>query len=186
MDFTWEVQGATPTTIDPSDKLQFADGNFDGPILATTYNESTHVKTSGNADKSAGNTPNNNKFISQANGTGGDSQVDVGAGTVDLDAVVDAEAVLKINITDVAPFSITDAIFYSYDGLDTTTPAPGVVTKAAEVGNANFTDADNINDALELGDQGSDTSHDYFIILSKSPASAGLKTGKDRIELTVV
>lgn len=92
------LQGATPTEIEATDKLQLAGGTFDSRIVVGAYNASTHVKTAADADKSAANTPKNNKFISQAGGTGGDSQVDVGAGTVDLDAVASGNAADQVEL----------------------------------------------------------------------------------------
>jgi hypothetical protein len=182
--FTFGLQGTTPTTIDATDKLQFANGVFDGKITVDEYNASTHVKTAANADKSASNTPNNNKFISQAGGTAGDSQADWGDGTEDLDAIASGEAALKINFADAESMITEDAIFYAYDGSTPATPPSGLDVRAAEVGDANFTEAEGSGSAFALTDQGAGTSHDFFIVLSASPTSVGAKTGKVRIELT--
>ncbi len=182
--FTHTLQGATPTVIDATDKLQFANGTFDGKITVDEYNDSNHVKTAANADKSSANTPNNVKFISQAGGTGGDSQADWGDGTEDLDQITTAEANLKINFADDASVITEDAIFYAYDGSTPATAPSGINFKAAEVGNANFTDAEGSGSALALADNSAGTSHDFFIACSASPSSVGAKTGKYRIELT--
>lgn len=72
--FTWYLQGTSPTTIDATDKFQFAGGTFDSAITVGAYNASSHVKSSGNADDSSGNGPKNSKFISQTGGTAGKSQ----------------------------------------------------------------------------------------------------------------
>ncbi len=182
--FTFTLQGATPTVIAATDKLQFAAGTFDSKITVNEYNSSTHVKDSEDADKSAANTPKNNKFISATGGTGGDSQVDVGAGTVDLDSVTSGNAALKINFADDASVITEDAVFYAYDGTTPATPPVGLDVEAAEVGDANFTQAEGSGAALALADQGAGTSHDFFIVLSVSPTSVGAKTGKIRVELT--
>ena len=39
--FTWTLQGATPTTIDATDKIQFAGATFGSPITVGSYNDST-------------------------------------------------------------------------------------------------------------------------------------------------
>jgi hypothetical protein len=138
------------------------------------------------ADKSAANTPKNNKFISQAGGTGGDSQVDVGAGTVDLDSVSTGDAALKVNFSDAAEVSVIDAVVYGYDGTTPATAPVGVDLRLAEVGDANFTEAEGSGAPCELADQTTPaTSHDFFVVASASPTSVGLKTAFAlRCELT--
>ncbi len=183
--FTFYLQGGTPTEIEATDKLQFAGGTFDRRIAVDAYNASTHVKTAADADKSAANTPKNNKFISQAGGTGGDWQVDIGAGTVDLDTVSDANAALKINFADAASVAVVDAVVYAYDGSTPATPPPGVDVRLAETGDANFTEAEGSGSPLELADQTTPaTSHDYFIVASASPTSVGLKAYAYAMSLT--
>lgn len=184
--FAWQLQGGSPTTIDSQDVLQFAGGTFDSPIPVNTYNESTHVKDGDDdSDKSSSNTPNNNKFVSQSGGTGGDSQADWGDGTEDLDQITNGEAALKVNFSDASSVEVVDAVIYSYDGSTPATPASNVDVRLAEVGDANFTEAEGSGAALALTDQDTPaTSHDYYIVASMSPATAGLKTGKLRMELT--
>ncbi len=184
--FTFTLQGATPTVIEATDVLQFAGaGGFDSKVTVGEYNDTTHVKSSGAANDSSGNTPNNNKFISQAGGTGGDSQADWGDGTEDLDQITDAECALLINFADASSVAITDAIFYAYDGSTTTAAPTGVTFVAAEQGDTNFTGAEGSGSALALADQAAATSHDYYIVPSASPDSVGLKSAFAlRIELT--
>lgn len=182
--FTWELQGTTPTTIEATDKVQFAGSAFDSAIAVTEWNDSTHVKSSGGSNDSSGNTPNNVKFISQSGGTGGDSQADWGDGTEDLDAITNAEATLKINFSDASSVATSDAVFYAYDGTTPATAPVNVSIVAAEVGDANWTTIEGSGSALALEDNTAATSHDYFIAVSASPDTAGLKTGSLRIELT--
>lgn len=174
--YIWTLQGVTPTTIDATDLIQFAGGTFDSPIVVSEYNDSTHVESSVGADDSSANTPNNNKFISQAGGTGGDSQADWGDGIEDIDAILDAECALKINFSHASAVAVSGHIIYAYDG---TTPATGPVDVTfviAEQGDANFTAADGSASALGVTDSGSSTSHDFFFIVSASPDSVGEKT----------
>jgi hypothetical protein len=184
--FTFVLQGSTPTTIEATDILQFAGaGGFDSKITVGAYNDTTHVKSSVGANDSSANTPNNNKFISQSGGTGGDSQADWGDGTEDLDAITTAEATLKINFADGASVVTEDAIFYAYDGSTTTAVPTGVTFQCAEVGDANFTNAEGSAAALTINDDTASTSHDYYIVVSASPESVGLKDAFSvRIELT--
>ena len=184
--FTHTLQGTTPTTIEDTDILQFAgSGGFDSKITVASYNDTTHVKSSVGADDSSGNTPKNSKFISQSGGTGGDSQVDIGGGTVDLDTISTANCPLKINFADDASVSTEDAIFYSYNGTAPATAMVGVDFRAAEQGDANWTEAEGSGSALALADNSTPgTSHDFFLLVSASPTSVGLKEGAYRIELT--
>lgn len=183
--FTWYLQGTSPTTIDATDKFQFAGGTFDSAITVGAYNSSSHVKSSGNADDSSGNGPKNSKFISQTGGNAGKSQVDVGSGTVDLDSVTTGNCPLKINFSHGSSVVTTGCIFYAYDGTTTTTAPTGVTFKAAEQGDTNWTAAAGSASGVTINDDTTATSHDYYILLSASPDSVGLKSAfKLRMELT--
>ena len=186
--FLWELQGSSDTTIADTDILQFAGaGGFNEPVFITQYQDTTHVKTSGGSDKSSGNTPNNVKFISQAGGTGGDSEADWGDGTEDIDAITDAEATLKITVSEAVSVTVTDPVFYSYEqGGDQADPAPDIDVRAFEVGDANFTQIEGSASALSLSDSGTPaTSHDFYIGISQSPEAVGLKPATLRFEAIV-
>jgi hypothetical protein len=184
--FTWQLQGSTPTTIASTDILQFAGaGGFDSKVTVNAYNDSTHVKSSGGANLSSANTPNNVKFISQTGGTGGDSQADWGDGTEDIDAITNGEATLKINFSDASSVITEDAIFYAYNGTTPATAPANVDVRCAEVGDALFTQAEGSGSALTINDDTASTSHDYYILVSASPLTVGLKSAfAFRIELT--
>lgn len=174
--FTWYLQGSTPTELEATDILQFAGGTFDAPITVDEYNDSTHVESSVGADDSDGNTPNNNKFISQAGGTAGDSQADWGDGTEDLDAITDGECTLKINFAHASAVAVSSNTFFAFDGSTPATAPTDIDVRAAESGDANFTEAEGSGSAVSIADSGSATSHDFYISLSCSPASVGEKT----------
>lgn len=185
--FTWTLQGTTPTTITPGTHyLQFAGSTFDSAIAVNSYNDSTHVEAiSGGTNVSSGNTPNNNKFISQAGGGGGDSQADWGDGTEDIDAILDAECALKLNFAHGSAVAVSSHIIYAYDGSTTTAVPTDVDFRIAESGDANFTEAEGSAAACSVTDSGSATSHDFYFIVSASPTAVGEKTAfKIRSELT--
>ena len=187
--FTRTLQGATPTDIGATDILQFAGaGGFDDPVFVGEYNDTTHVKSDAGVDDSSANTPNNNKFISQAGGTGGDSQADWGDGTEDLDQITEAEAALKINVSDAGDITVTDPVFFSYDpGATPADPLAGIDVRAAEVGDANFTECEGSVSPLLLADSDTPaTSHDFFIVISKSPTAIGLKSDTLRFEAVII
>lgn len=184
--FVWTLQGTSPTTIDGGgtpDKVQFAGaGGFNTAITVGQWNDTTHVKSNAGANDSSGNTPNNNKFISQSGGTGGDSQVAHSGGTTDLDATTQAQAALKIDFSDGAVGSVTTSAvtFYSYDG---TTPATaqsniefrsGEVTDGAE--DANFSTPHGSGAGMTLNGQGPAANHIWYVVVTASPTTPGLKT----------
>lgn len=184
--FTWYLQGTSPTTIEATDIIQFAgSGGFDTAVTVGEYNDTTHVESSVGANDSSGNTPNNNKFISQTGGTAGDSQADWGDGTEDIDAILAAECALKINFSDASSVTTTSAIFYAYDGTTTTAVPTGVTFQAAEQGDIVFTNAEGSAAAVTVNDDTAATSHDYYFLISASPESVGEKTAFAlRMELT--
>ena len=184
--FTWALQGGTPTTVEATDIVQFAGSSgFDAKVTVGEYNDTTHVESSGGANDSSSNTPNNVKFISQSGGTGSDSQADWGDGTEDIDAITDAECTLEINFSDASSVITESAIFYAYDGSTTTTAPTGVTFVAFESGDTNFTAAEGSGSAVSLADQSTGTSHDFYVGCSVSPDSVGLKDSFTlRIELT--
>lgn len=184
--FAFTLQGSTPTTIGATDILQFAGASgFGTAITVNSYNDTTHVESSGGSDQSSGNTPNNNKFVSQTGGTGGDSQADWGGGTEDLDQITTAEASLKINFSHGSAVALTNVIFYAYDASTTTAVPTDVDFRCAEVGDTNFVEAEGSGSALSLNDSSSNTSHDFYLVVSASPTDVGTKTAfAIRMELT--
>jgi hypothetical protein len=183
--YTWYLQGASPTTIEATNIIQFAAATFGSPITVNAYNNTTHVESSVGANDSSGNTPKNNKFISQTGGTGGDSQVDVGAGTVDLDSVTTGNCALKINFSHATSVVTTGHIVYAYDGTTTTAVPTEVDCRIAEQGDANWTEAEGSAAGCTITDDTTGTSHDYYILISASPTTVGAKTAfKIRSELT--
>lgn len=177
--FAWTLQGTTDTTIDPTDIVQFAGaGGFNTNVTVSQYQDTMHVKSSGGSDNSAGNGPKNSKYISA-------TQVDLGAGTVNLSTMSTGDAPIKVNFSDAASVSTSGAIFYAYDGTTTTTGPTGVTFQAAEQGDTNWTGAEGSGSAVSLTDQAASTSHDFFLAVSASPDSVGLKNNFSlRIELT--
>lgn len=175
----WQLQGATPTTIDATDYIQFSDGTFDNPITVSSYNDGTHVRSSGGADDSSGNTPNNVKYI--ASGT-----ADWGDGTEACNAMLDSEATLKIAISETSSITVTDISFYAYDGTTTTNAPTGMTVQAFEQGDSAWTQIHGSGSALSVTDSSTPaTDHYFYIALSASPSSVGVKSAnKVRIEFT--
>ena len=176
---TWVLQGTTPTTIDATDSIAFSDGTFGNAIEVSAFNDGTHVRSSGGANDSSANTPNNVKYI--ASGTG-----DWGAGTETLTAILDAENSLKVTVAFDSAITISAATIYAYDGTTTATAPAGMDVYMFESGDAAWTNVDGSAAALSLTDKGTPaTSHDYYMSISASPSSVGVKSAnKVRMEFT--
>ena len=169
MTVTWTMQGGTPTEIDATDVLRFAGGAFATKVEVSSYQTSTHVRLDGGTDKTDGDTPTNVTYI--ASGTG-----DWGDGTEAMADILDAECSLKINLADAASVAITSHTLYSYDGSTTTAVPTGVTFQAAESGDAAWTNAEGSAAALTITDSAASISHDFYVSVSASPESVGLKS----------
>ena len=188
--FVWTKQGATDVTVGATNIVQFNNDTFNGAIAVNSWNDGTFVATtSQTGDLTSGKTPTNNKFISQTGGTAGDSQVDNGAGTVDLDATTQGEAALKIVFSDTASVTTSSVTFYSYDGTTSATAATGVDFRCAEVTTGSvdiiWTEAEGSGAGMTLDGQGPGTAHTWYISVTASPTTVGLKTALGmEVELT--
>lgn len=182
--FTWELQSADiygqPTEIGETDVLQFAGAEFNDSIFVGEYNDSTHVRASGGTDLSDGNLPNNNKFVDT-------DSVEVNGGTAqDLDTVAEDEAILRIEVEEGVNVTVTNAIFYSYNGSNPATAVTGLDVRAAEVGDTNFVQIHGSGSPLSLADSDTPaTIHEFFIIMSVGLTALGLQSGKMRFEAVV-
>ena len=82
----------------------------------------------------------------------------------------------------VSSVEIADAVFFCFN-TTAVTPPVGEDIRAAEVGDANFTQAEGSGSPLLLADQLTPaTNHDYYITISSSPTSVGLKSNTMRWE----
>lgn len=176
--FVWTLQGSSPTTIDATDKIQFAGSAFDAAIEVGSYNDSTHVESSGGANDSSGNSPHNTKFLTS-------STVSLnGAGSANLNTISTANSPIKVNFSHGSAVACTEVKAYFYDGTTPATAPTGVTAKLAEQGDSSWADAEGSGAALSLADSASATSHNWYLLPSMSPDSVGTKTGKIRFELT--
>lgn len=170
--YVWTLQGTTPTTIDATDIIQFAGAAFGNAVFIGNYQDSTHVKSSGGANDSLGNSPHNTKYVDATHYI-----LDGGASTV-LDAThpTNAECPLKLNFSHGSSVVITNHIIYAYDGAVTTNAPTGVTFKIAEKTNTAWTEAGGSAAALAVADHTTATSHDFYFLISAAPASVGLKS----------
>lgn len=177
--YAWTLQGTTPTTIEATDIIQFAGATFDSAITVGSYNDSTHVESSVGANDSDGNTPHNSKYL-----TSNTVSID-GGGSESLSGVTTGNCPLKINFSHGSAVAVSNHVVYAYDGSTTTAVPTGVTFQIAEQGDANWTNAEGSGAALSVADSGSNTSHDFYFLISASPESVGEKTAFTvRSELT--
>jgi hypothetical protein len=178
-DYTWSLQGTTPTTIAATDILQFAGATFDSAITVGEYNDSTHVETNTATNKSSGNSPHNTKYLTS-------STVSLnGAASANVSTISTANCPLKINFAHSTAVAVSGHTIYAYNGTTTTTGPTDVTFYIAEQGAANWTAASGSASALAVTNSASSTSHDFFFLVSASPTSVGEKTAfAIRSELT--
>ena len=150
--------------------VQFAGSVFNAAIFTTNYQDGTHAKTAGGADKSSGNTPHNTKYL--AAGTVSLN----GAGSAAVNTIGTADCPLLINFSHGVAVDITDHFVYAYDGANTANPPTDVTFQIAEQGDAAWTGAGGSGAALGVTDSLAAASHDFFFLISASPDTVGQKT----------
>jgi hypothetical protein len=174
--FTTYLQGDTDTEVGASDVLQFAGGSFDDPISVGSYNSSMHVKNSGGTEDSSGNNPNNVAYVSSNQGDWGD-------GTESLSSITNSECTELIEFSHGSAVETSSAEFYFWGASHNAAPSD-VTLYASEQGDSDWSQAVTGSSALGLGDQGSTTTHNFYIAVSASPDSVGEKSFNQRVELT--
>jgi len=176
----WKLQGTTATTIDETDSIAFSDGTFGHPIQVGSYNDGTHVRSSAGVDDSASNSPHNTKYLTSTT-----MSLD-GGSSANLSTLTTANSPLKITVSESVNITVTDIKMYAYDGTTTTNAPSGMNVYLAEQGDSSWTQAHGSGNALELGDHSTAaTSHDFYVAISASPTSVGVKSAnKIRIEFT--
>lgn len=168
--YTWTLQGTSPTTIDSSDIIQFAGAVFGSAIFVDDYQDSTHVKSSGGANDSFGNSPHNSKYIS-------DTNVSIDGGSSGLvESVTTANCPLKINFSHGSSVAISAHYLYAYDGSDTENAPTEVTFKVCEQGTTPWVEAGGSAAALAVADRTTATSHNFYFMISASPTTVGLKS----------
>jgi len=176
--FVWTWQGTTDQTIGTANVIQFNDGTFDNPITVGAYNDGTMIASAGGGGQTnltSGKAPHNNKYL-----TASTISID-GAGSTALNVTSEANCGLKIVFSDTASVTTSSVTFYAFDGGTPTTDAPvGVTFQCAEETtgskDATWTNADGSGSAVTLVGQGPGTAHTWYIALSASPDSVGLKS----------
>lgn len=187
--FNWEVYCDTPNWKDiTSNTFVFAGSATDltVPITVGEYNTGTHLGTADpGTDQCGTNHSRNMKYISS-------TQVDIGGGTVTLNTtnVADTQMTLRVKFTDATSVITSSARFYTFDGANTQNEAVGITAYAVErvsgmstwtlinddTGN---TGGDTGGERLSLADQGTSTTHYFYVGVSAAPQSVGAKTSFD-------
>ncbi len=174
----WKLQGATATTIDATDSIAFSDGTFGQPIQVGSYNDGTHVRSSSGVDDSASNSPHNTKYLTST------TMSLNGGASANLNTLTTGNSPLKITVTESVNITVTDIKMYAYDGTTTTNAPSGMNVYLAEQGDSSWTQAHGSGNALTLDDHSTAaTSHDFYVAISASPTSVGVKSAnKLRLE----
>lgn len=175
--FTWTGQATdTPTndvTIGATDKFSFYATNFNDAITTTAFQDSSHVENSGNTETCTGGVHmSNTKWVSSTN-------VDInGAGSEVLSgtAPTNAECPLKINFAHGSAVATSSNTFWADDGATSTAVPTDVTFQAGEQADTTWTQAEGSAAGVTVADSASSTSHDFFLFMSASPDTVGVKT----------
>lgn len=162
-----DVEIVGPAT---NDELSFYGSTFDSAITVGSYQDSTHVETSGNSDKCSTNHIHNCKYVDsdEVNIDGG------GAETLGASAPTEAECTLRIRFNHTSSVETSNGTFWAYDGTTDTAVPTDVTFQAVEQGDTAWTQAEGSGSALSLNDNGTPaTDHDFYIACSASPDAVG-------------
>lgn len=180
--FTWTAQLTSGTlTIGATDKVGFYGASFGDAITVGAYQDSTHIENSGGTHQCTVNHVHNLKYGDATHFT-----LDGGASTLlAAGAPTTAQCPLKINFAHASAVATSAAKFWAYDGSTDTAVPTNVTVKAIEQSNTSWGTPAGRASAITLADQASNTSHDYYIGVSASPAAVGdLTAFAFKIELT--
>lgn len=167
----WELGGTTDTVIDATDYIQFSDGTFDNPITVGSYNAGTHVRSSGGANDSSANTPNNNEYVDATH-----VKINGGASAL-LSTITDAQCALEITVGYDTNITVTDITIFAYDGTTEATAPTNLDVYLAEGGVGTWVNADGSASAADIADSSTPaTSHVFYVAMSVSPSAVGTQS----------
>lgn len=165
--------------LDTSDRVWWAATAFGSNIAVNSYQDSTHISDNNDVHLCTTHHVHNTKYLSATT-----LSLD-GNSSSNLSTLTQSNTGLKLTFADISAVSTTSGSFYAFDGTTDGNPAGGVNFQAAEGGvSSSWVAANGSGSALGLEDQGSSTSHDFFIATSVSPTSNGNKAFKIKITLT--
>lgn len=172
--FTWTGQdtNGTTTVCGATDKFGFYGAAFNTAVEVSAYQTTTHVENVSNVEQCATYHINNTKYVDSTH------VIINGAASAELAANVptNAQCPLKLTFADAASVATSAATFWAYDGSTASEVPTGVTFQCGEKSDTTWTNAEGSAAALTLTNQGAATSHDFYIFMSASPESVGVKT----------
>lgn len=172
------LQNGTTLTLNATDNIWLNGTAFGLNVVAGQYQDSTHVSDENNIQRDTTSSLVNTKFV-----TAGTVSIN-GAAAVTVSGVGNTQVPLKFTFSHGASVSTSAAKFYAYDGATDANPIQGITFKAFEVGDVEWTTANGLGSALNLKNQNSATSHNFYVAVSASPTSPGAKSGSVKLTLT--
>ena len=172
--FEWYGQdtGTADMLIGATDKVSFYGAAFNDAIEVSSYQDSSHVENSANSEICSTAHLMNTKYIA--------------AGSVDLNAgdggalgaamPTDEGCPLLILFGDASSVVTTNTTFWAYDNATDSAVPTGVTFQCFEGGNATWTNAEGSGAAMGVADDTTAATHMYYLGLSASPESVGVKT----------
>ena len=189
---TWTVNitasgSAHDMTVDTTNHtLRFAGNSFADTIAVGSYQQTMHVQNADASDECGNHPTNVIDNLAFVDGSNAYHRGTTGSGSIVLRALgCNDKSCIKFSFTHDVAVSTSGASFYVYDGSVLANPAAGVAAWAVEPPDTEWTSVSGSAQALSLTDQGSATSHDFYIGVACGPTSVGTKSGwKMRLAIT--
>lgn len=179
---TWAVYGVLQSSgtlqLNATDHIWLTGTSFSNNVVAGTYQDGTHISDSSDIQRDTVSSLNNVKYVTSSTASLN------GASAVALSTISQAHVPLKFIFTNAGSVQTSAAKFYAYDGVTDTNALVGIDFQAAEQGDLTWTAANGSGSALNLGDQGESSTHNFYVILSASPTSPGAKSGSVKLTIT--
>ena len=181
--FVWTAQttAAGDEVIGATDVLSFYGTNFNDAVDVGEYQDSSHVEDNANVEQCTVTHISNCKFLTSTT-----VSID-GAASETLGAAVrpEADCTLEIHFNESPAVACSSVSFWAYDGATESAVPTAVTFQCGEQGDTVWSNAEGSGAAMSMEDSGSATDHYFYLFMSVSPESVGVKTAFElKIQLT--
>lgn len=172
--WTWTGQKQDASTQDAiaTDKFGFYGTAFNDAVQTGDHQTSTHVENVSNVDQCTSPHLHNTHYVDATH-----VEIDGGASeTLSATAPTQAECPLKVTFSHASAVATSATTFWADDGATSTAVPTDVTFYAGEQTDTSWTNAEGSAAAVAVDDQGSATDHYFYLFMSASPDTVGVKT----------
>lgn len=175
---TAQLTDSTTLTISPSDHVWWNGATYGTNVPVGQYQTSTHIADDNDVHRCTSVHVNNTEYL---DGT----HTSINGGSSTSLPIPHASCSFLFTLTDDSAVQTSEASFYAYDGVSDDNPFLGITIQAVEGDvSTHWVGANGAGSALTLGDQTSNTTHNFYIGISLAPTSNGTKEGLIKLTLT--